>query len=765
MHTWPAAAPTLHRLRVHTRAPAGQVGGQMGGQMGGQVDGLALRRHWQQALDQASWAPPGLPPGAVLLVRHLALAPAAGRGSAGSLGSAAAQGGRGGPAGACTGPAVARQISQLLARRAQEARRPARDADAAQAQAVVFDDAAELAACLVHDWLQGQVAARWWWRTVLAGQGPQAWLQQQVLARGDRLVPVAARLLAETGGRASAGSSLVRWLARLEGQQALSAQRAVAASHALVVPLHSPAPGLGSQAPGPDGGANTGQAPSGAQAPSPPQLPSSGLQRLWQLAPEPRDTALARDACGLLAQLLVLQRAPGWARTEGFGDALLQLARHGPAGTGLPTDKGGARPGPWAPQTGASPPPAPMVQPGSAQARGTPAHPTPPPPAPPPQTAGGGRAPRATGHRLAPAGLAPCGAGPAHPPAPGERGAGAPRDSAARTRAVPCTPAHDAAQPGPHAAARPAAATRTNGLVAPEPGRPVDTAYGGLLYLLNAALAMGLYGDFCAPRQRGLALSPWDWLALVGQAWWGRALKQDPLWPLLAQLAGRPPGQQPGLDFIPPEDTVPTPEDLAPWGPVPVLRLQAGRARLRLWHPAGFVLLDLPRAAGQSAQVQARQWLASAAAPDVVRQAAVVGNSARQRAGTPSQPGLPQPSQPPRLSILPNRWEPSQPAHGLPLPHPPRVPRAPQARWLACHLLHLQARLALALGLEADGTQPPAPLATLLCRHPARITASASDVDVHLSLADLPLAVRCAGLDRDAGWIPAAGRSLRFHFH
>jgi hypothetical protein len=37
-------------------------------------------------------------------------------------------------------------------------------------------------------------------------------------------------------------------------------------------------------------------------------------------------------------------------------------------------------------------------------------------------------------------------------------------------------------------------------------------------------------------------------------------------------------------------------------------------------------------------------------------------------------------------------------------------------------------------------------------------------VDVHLSLADLPLAIRVAGLDRDAGWIPAAGRDLRFHF-
>ncbi|HEU4882814.1 MAG TPA: hypothetical protein VFT45_11225, partial [Longimicrobium sp.] len=57
-----------------------------------------------------------------------------------------------------------------------------------------------------------------------------------------------------------------------------------------------------------------------------------------------------------------------------------------------------------------------------------------------------------------------------------------------------------------------------------------------------------------------------------------------------------------------------------------------------------------------------------------------------------------------------------------------------------------------------------AEIPALLCRHPARLAVSASAVDVHLSLADLPLPVRVAGLDRDAGWIPAAGRSLSFHF-
>jgi hypothetical protein len=41
---------------------------------------------------------------------------------------------------------------------------------------------------------------------------------------------------------------------------------------------------------------------------------------------------------------------------------------------------------------------------------------------------------------------------------------------------------------------------------------------------------------------------------------------------------------------------------------------------------------------------------------------------------------------------------------------------------------------------------------------------SPSHVDVVLSLAELPVEIRLAGLDRDPGWIPAAGRYLAFHF-
>jgi hypothetical protein len=68
------------------------------------------------------------------------------------------------------------------------------------------------------------------------------------------------------------------------------------------------------------------------------------------------------------------------------------------------------------------------------------------------------------------------------------------------------------------------------------------------------------------------------------------------------------------------------------------------------------------------------------------------------------------------------------------------------------------ARIGLALGMPARAA------VALLLTHTARLQASAGRVDVYLTLAHLPLALRLAGLDRDPGWVPAAGCDVRFHF-
>ena len=58
--------------------------------------------------------------------------------------------------------------------------------------------------------------------------------------------------------------------------------------------------------------------------------------------------------------------------------------------------------------------------------------------------------------------------------------------------------------------------------------------------------------------------------------------------------------------------------------------------------------------------------------------------------------------------------------------------------------------------------------AALLARNLLELTAqvhvTATRIDVRIPLSALPIEVRLSGLDRDPGWVPAAGRTIRFHF-
>ena len=78
----------------------------------------------------------------------------------------------------------------------------------------------------------------------------------------------------------------------------------------------------------------------------------------------------------------------------------------------------------------------------------------------------------------------------------------------------------------------------------------LESGLGGLLYLLNLALQLDLYGDFTRPGEPGIALSPWDLVELLGLRLLGER-PDDPVWELLASLAGRTPGTPPGRDFSP----------------------------------------------------------------------------------------------------------------------------------------------------------------------------------------------------------------------
>jgi hypothetical protein len=54
--------------------------------------------------------------------------------------------------------------------------------------------------------------------------------------------------------------------------------------------------------------------------------------------------------------------------------------------------------------------------------------------------------------------------------------------------------------------------------------------------------------------------------------------------------------------------------------------------------------------------------------------------------------------------------------------------------------------------------------AAFVLRHTARVRLTDTRLDSFLSLQELPIGIRLARLDRDPGWIPAAGRFIAFHF-
>jgi hypothetical protein len=158
-----------------------------------------------------------------------------------------------------------------------------------------------------------------------------------------------------------------------------------------------------------------------------------------------------------------------------------------------------------------------------------------------------------------------------------------------------------------------------------------ETDFGGLFYLINLGIYLGLYGDFTTPAEPGIELNIWDFVALVGRELIGERVEDDPVWALLQGLAGRAEGEDPGSP-------------------------------------------------------QVRVWLDE---------------------------------------LMPN----------------------------------ICARLRSALGLNE--TEDPGPA---ICEQHALVTMTPTHIDLFFALDDLPIELRIAGLDRDPGWVPAAGRFIKFHF-
>jgi hypothetical protein len=77
-------------------------------------------------------------------------------------------------------------------------------------------------------------------------------------------------------------------------------------------------------------------------------------------------------------------------------------------------------------------------------------------------------------------------------------------------------------------------------------------------------------------------------------------------------------------------------------------------------------------------------------------------------------------------------------------------------RWVGWMASYFRARLLRALGRDDS--------VSLLCGRRAQVVLTLTHVDVTFSLDHHPIEIRMSGLDRDPGWIPAAGRYVSFHF-
>jgi hypothetical protein len=80
----------------------------------------------------------------------------------------------------------------------------------------------------------------------------------------------------------------------------------------------------------------------------------------------------------------------------------------------------------------------------------------------------------------------------------------------------------------------------------------------------------------------------------------------------------------------------------------------------------------------------------------------------------------------------------------------------PRQRWINNLSRYLAARLKRALDT------PDA--VAITCTQPGRIVIDGDRINVHFPLADHPIALRFAGLDRDPGWVPAAAHFIEFSF-
>jgi hypothetical protein len=643
---------------------------------GSGLDPTSTRLRVTNLLQAVDMHPDGLPPSAILCVRTLR-DPLPGKLQLRDGGHAMQPPGE-------WKRAMASSLNQLV----REAARPAREAVPANAEAVLFADHAEVLACLASDWCQGVVGIRWWWQSLFSSFD----LVRSIVPLWQATpayIPAALQHLAERG-------EALHFVRHLEADDAYTLVQALTETFALDALRSALNTRIAEEALPKDQHIRTALQPGSAEELPVTSLAGESTATAAQPAPwhswvpEATESGLQREQQYLLGLGLMLRRAPMHVRTSAFVDAVQRWHHQSLASSLL-------HPPSLAGQTGS-----------------TNLHPS--------KTA----TPSASDFASSI---------PPHAPGASES------LEAVETDTQKDVAFHAAISPKAPTNAEPTAlaeehATLEQGEELSVPVDPaiatadetslqeeyVETSYGGIFYLLNLAIALDLYSDFTRPLTPGIPLNIWDFVALLGLSLLGEPLCHDPAWWLLAHLAARDAQELPGKDFVPPEVWRVPREWLSAFPEQTGWRWWVERERLCVYHPAGFIVLDLPLVQ-HSPQEQLAQEMRGYERFDLPV-------ASEEKPVTQSRADYP------ASKVLPHI-----------------------ERWLNWLMPYVRARLCRALGLAAVDDLPG-----LLCRHGASVRVTATHLDIFLSLQELPIAIRLAGLDRDPGWIPAAGRFVAFHF-
>lgn len=678
-------------------------------------DALALRLRLERALTGADFHPPGLPASAILCVRRLSDRGAPSPHARGALAFAEWQ----------------RSVATTIERLARHAASPARGPVPANAEAVIFSDRAELLACLAADWCEEATPARWWWRSLFGGLDAAALLSAWLGA--PEHVPAAL-------GRLGARGKLIPFAHTLGDDASRSIRRRVVEKFGLYevaaaldstdayVESATSRAGRGDAAPGDvsDG------ARAGAERPKPSAAP-------WnRYVPELRGYRVGLEQGCMVGVGLMLLRTPTRVRSTPFAESLRRWRFSADAPTPEEAEQPRLRPEVKVLARRESEPEAPTAL--FNVGREAPA-----------RREGIFDSRESDGGKSS---SLPFPSDEATPSARVEHEGVAGEDSAVVKGLVngDVSSTEDDDRVGfmpveVESEARPSLrqprgeeretesessswkTTVDDSIEVVEPFAPpviqarIQTGFGGLFYLINLGLSLNLYGDFTTPLRPGIALPLWDFLALLGERLCGVRVREDAVWGLLAGLAGRQEHEPPGHDFAPVDAWRMPAEWLAPFPKSCDLFWSEADGRLRVRHAEGFLVLDVPRAgrgrravSDEGRQLDAELRVYGGFAGLSVRRAPSVIDDDEREGGA-------------------------------------------LERWLGRLLPYVNARLRCALGVRESGAA-----ARLVCEQEARVSVTETRLDVTFALEQLPVEVRLSGLDRDPGWVPAAGRHVAFHY-